>query len=574
MTVRALFVVLCVVLLGGCPRGITGADRAALQDFRTVERSLLARAEELQRDYDMRLTDLDDFVKAIRADLVAPWKEMRDRLKLGDRKLGDDLRATLARYVDERQHAWESWAKWIEIDNWNMPSNGVNYHWEHRESTEAADKDRARIESAFVKLKLPPLPPMAPQPVVQLDLPATSTTPGAAFFLVDHSVVRLDDNGFQTIATEIDSMDVLPDGTMWACSVWHLVHWDGTKATSYKPKLPVSACAAAPDGSVWVLDIGLSVETQPDRLARFDKKTWKIVSSTDQFNSLRPTLIADRDGRLYLADDGAIYSFDKKWQRVEIPEQTSSLWLHHMFRGGDGRVWAAYQVTRGNRYPIAFGRLDPQSAEAPVYASSHFQIDEVFPSIDPNGAFTVLLPRSSMIAQAKKQKQLPLPVAARGGDRDAGGAFAVDGAGRMWLELVDGINVIDATGTRTVYPRGSVELFVEPVKAIAVSGAGPVLAPPAPVVTRTITGQLEGGKVELSLCADAAGECRPGLPHWNTTSDAEGNFTFEKVPRWKLEIYGLVGLSGEKEWREVETECCAGKAALDTVRFAQNSWIY
>ncbi|MGE3766846.1 MAG: hypothetical protein AB7L94_31625 [Kofleriaceae bacterium] len=569
-----LLVALAVVLLAGCPRTLSEADRAALQDFRSVDRACLVRAAELLRDESIHLSDSRELVTSIRAELVKPWQDMRARVKLAERRLGDDLSAVLGRYFDERELAWEALAKAIDVESTYTPTR-VNHRWQYRESNEAANADAKVIEGKLAALKLPPLPPLAVPPVVDLDPPPAMTTPGAAYFLTGRSVVRLGDSGFQTIATDVDQFDVLPDGTVWGCSLWHVARWDGARTTDWKPDLPIDACTATPDGSLWVLN-DRSYDGTSDQIGRFDGTIWKVTSATIGGPSMKAdALISDREGRLYVVNRSAgggsdeVFVLDKTWRRVQIRHASDRLYLNHLFRAGDGSVWATYDVSKDGRSSTGFARLTPAGGDEPIYTADHVQAEQMYPFVDSVGVFTVLDPRRNLLEQATKKRKLPMPVAQRGHDRDTAGPFAIDGAGRIWIDLVDGINVIERGGKRTVYPRGSIPGIVENVKTIVVTGAGPALVAPGPVPTRTIKGQLRaGGKIELSMCAEPWGrECPSGLPVWKTYSDAEGTFTFEDVPRWTFSIQGLAGQSGNKWWRGVDVTCCTKNDTLEPAPF-------
>jgi hypothetical protein len=561
------WLVALVVLLAGCPRTLSETDRAALQDFRAVERTCLAREAAILRDESLRLSEPDDLVTAIDAELVQPWQAMRVRVKVDDLKIGDELAEALRRYFDERELAWRSLRSAIHAD-YNIQSGRppVNHRWTYRDLTSGAEKDKAIIDAKLAALKLPPLPPIAPAPIVDLDPPPVDTTPGAAYFLVGRTVVRLDDAGFKTIATDVDRMDVLPDGRMWACSAWKVAYWDGTKTIDYKPKIVSSICAAGPDGSLWIVEDD-PMDEGKDRLGLFDRKTWKIVTSTvgDRHDDVRQ-LMVDKDGRIYALGDG-VFVFDKGWRRLGLPSTTGH--YNHLLRGKDGHVWITYDVKTNRGHPTGLARLTPAGADEPVYTEDNIQSSVQFAHVDVAGAFTMIDARRNRLVQATKKMVLPMPLAWRGWQRDNPGPFSIDGAGRIWIDLADGLNVIDRGGQRTIYPRGSIDSIRENITMIAVVGAGPKLVAPGSVTTHTIKGQIRGaGKVELAMCGDPYGSvCPPGLPVWKTYSDAEGAFTFENVPRWRFSIYGLTGLSGDKFWRGITAACCADKDDLGEVSF-------
>lgn len=586
---RAL-VAFALLLLAGCPRTLSETDRQALQDFRTVERACLARASEILYDESIQLSDTDELVKAIQRDVVKPWQEMRSRLSLETRKLGDDLAKVLGRYLDERQIGWEELAKamYAELNGLDLQPGAVNHRWQYRESNEAADADQKILDAKLAALKLPALPPVPATPIVELDPPPPGAKPGAAFFLTtNNSVVRLDDNGFQTIATDIQAMDVLPDGTMWACGGTHVVRWDGTRTTDYKANVSPNTCTALPDGSLWVVEDQYFSGT--DQYGRFDQKTWKVTNKAiGEKEAQTQSVISDREGHLYAVNRNYNGGGDRilvfggakgdakvaMWRDVPLKKDGSRLYLNHLFRGGDGRVWATYDVSPDHEHSsTGFARLTPTGGEDPVYAADYFQAEQMYPFVDSAGVFTVLDPRRNLLVQGKKERKLPMPIAERYRTQDSSGPFAIDGAGRIWIDLVDGINVIDKGGKRTVYPRGSIDGIRANVKAIVVTGAGPRLVAPGPVLTRTIKGSIiDAGKLELVMCASPRGySCPPGLPSWKTWSDAEGNFAFEKVPRWSFEMFGIVGITGEKTWQTVDTKCCADGDTLEPARFQRGA---
>ena len=573
-------VVIALMVLTGCPHTLSETDRAALQDFRTVERACLARAEAILRDDGMGLSDPSELIESIERDLVTPWRAMRARVNLRERTLGEDLTGVLGRYFDERELAWTSLGKAIARDRFNAEAT-VNHHWQYRESDEAATKDKAILDARFAALKLPPLPAMEAPLVVELSPPPPSATPGAAYFLAGRSIVRLDTSGFRTIASDVDVMDVLPDGTMWACSASRLVRWDGTRSAEYKPPLAVTTCAAAPDGSVWVLEERYR-DRLVDRLGRFDGATWTIRNAAiGDVETSATGMLVDREGHLYVRTEtsgtnDAVFVLDNRvWRRVPLQGAAEGTYVNHLLRGDDGQIWATYQLNKTGGYEGGVARLTPSGGEAPTNLTDFFPQQQVYPVVDASGVVTVLDSQRNSVAQARRVRKLHLPVPHDGWDRDNRGPFAFDGAGRMWLDLTDGINVVEKGGKTTVYPRGSVDGIRQNIKTIVVTGAGPALPPPGPVVTRTITGKLrEEIKLDLVLCGDGGySECPRGLPSWTTTSDAEGNFRFDDVPRWTLSMRGLTGPSSNRVWRPLEIACCAEQTELGELWF-RNDVIY
>jgi hypothetical protein len=77
----------------------------------------------------------------------------------------------------------------------------------------------------------------------------------------------------------------------------------------------------------------------------------------------------------------------------------------------------------------------------------------------------------------------------------------------------------------------------------------------------------------IAICGGRYGTapCAKKLPHWETTTDSEGRFTFEKVPRWKFELKGQSGERGHKVWRDLTGKCCDDEATEVTLGFAQGA---
>ncbi len=220
---------------------------------------------------------------------------------------------------------------------------------------------------------------------------------------------------------------------------------------------------------------------------------------------------------------------------------------------------------------IARYRDDNELADADAKSiadslDDHPQISFVlFGTVDTAGVATILDRRRDAVMQPGKRLGLPLPVLGRYNSGRAPGPFDVDAAGRIWVELADGLNVIDRSGKRVVFPLGSLELLTRPIEQIVVLGAGPVLPTPVPARMHAITGALTPpvANVPLVMCADAYGDppCAPGLPHWDAITDVNGRFSFSNVPRFELGLEAFLGDRGAKFWRTARSTCCAQEAS-------------
>lgn len=551
---RLVLVWLLLAACGTPEHALTQAQRQALVDFRQVERDCVERFAQLEREYEIELTDEHDLPKLASAPLAA-WRAMRTRVEAT--RFDGELDTTLRRYLDERERAWTMCC--------NEPTS-IDY----RTATEAALADAARVAALLAKYQLPALPPPPPAAAVTLRAPPAAP-PGRAYVWAGDTVLVVDETGFRVVANDVTSMDVTPDGTLWACGSWHVTRWDG-KATDFKTKLYAPLCAADSHGTLWLLVDDLQ---QPkDQLVAFDGTTWKSTVATvgDPFRDIEGFAI-DRDGRTYaLSRDHSggrdrVFVFEQRaWREVELAND-ASVSTEHLFRGADGKVWLIWQIAKGDEHPYALAELTPAGPKPPVFDNG-LRGSSLFAVVDANGVATVLDAQRNVIEQGTLERKLPMAVSSGGDSRMGPASFAFDGSGRIWIDLADGLNVIEPDGKRTVYPRGSIDGIRRPIRAIVVVGGGPKLPAPSPAVTRTITGTLKNGdtplaNVPIAMCSGSSPPCAKGLPHWEATTDAGGRFTLENVPRWRYSLSALVGERGEKHWHGLDgTECCGDVTEL------------
>lgn len=556
---QRLTVLAMVAALGCSKHGMSPEERRLLEDVRMVERSCLAQFATLKHEREIRQS-ADEIGHRLDERVRKPWQALRARIAAAPPFSDGELDTTLRRYLAERESAWS------EFEAGACCFNDEGKHFAaYREQDELAAADAKHLAELLAGIDLAALPPLAVDAGVVLQAPPPAP-PGAMFLLVGGQVVRLDDAGFRVIATEVSTMDVLPDGTMWACGTWNTVYWDGARATAYQPKVALGTCAAGPDGKLWATHH--DYDTTRNSLVSFDRSTW---SSTllDTYDTEGGQLLVDRDRTLYIR--GLPHGLNRiaghTSQPVALGGPEGSPSIEHMFRGGDGHVWIFYQVTHGKDYPYALAQLTPTGSLAPVFIDDHFQTSFLYATVDASGLATILDLRRDVIEQGGKTLRLPLPAVNDRHERNGPGPFAFDAGGRIWIDLVDGLNAIDRTGTRVVFPRGSIDAVRDRIVQIAVIGAGPKLPVPGPVPTRTISGTVVQSNqpvpnVPVMMCGETSSDppCAEALPRWTATTDANGRFTFANVPRWKYEVQAEVGARNHRVWRALMVKCCADDA--------------
>ena len=539
---------LILLAIGGCKQP-QRPDVHALDEFRALDRVTTQRFTELVRDYDRGLLDDWELPTRVQRDVIAPWAAWRGRFEAAPvPESTTELYIAVKRYADERAEEWD------ELVAMHAFGGDASQHVpRYRAASDRADTDARLVATMLADLALSPLPAVAPDAGIAFD-PPPFAPPGLAYLLVGHHVLSLDATGTHEIATEVSYMDVLPDGSLWACGAWRAVHWDGTHTTAMKPIVYAeSACASGPDGSLWLYERGTNL------LAHYTGNTWTTVRAPIPGRGEIEQLVTDKDGLLYAlvrdhhGSGDAVFVYATSWTKVPLASSTGS--CEHLFRGGDGNLWLIYVVTHGEDHPLALARLTPTGSQPPVFIDDHFQASWLFASVDVRGTATIDDLRRSVLVQDGKTLRLPAH-AARGGDPRRGpGPFAIDAAGRTWIDLADGLEVIEREGHRTVFPRASLAGVTEPIRQIAVVGAGPALPAPTAPVTRTITGTVTGAiHAPIILCTDARDPCFPGLPHWDTTTDADGRFTLTNVPRFSAELH--IQLGAPAVWRYLRTTCC------------------
>lgn len=536
--------------LGACTSStsLSARERENLDRFRSADRLVAHKVERLLHDYDARL--IDGFTAKDLADEAArSWEDMRWRV-VGVKFDNKELDATLHKYLAQRTDALTSLTAALSWGGDEIMSMAA-----FRVQDEVAERTRRALALTLDTLPLTALPPIAAEPPVAFQLPPPAAA-GAAYFLSGERLVTLDEKGFRVIATGIASFDV-GGGIVWACGHGRVVRWDGKTATEIEPKVGSSMCAAGPDGKLWVLGVG-------DQVASFDGTRWSVVAPPyDESRLYQQQLLTDGNGRLYLSwsspdHEHVIAVFEKNgWRELRRGGH-----INHMFRGGDGNIWVVTEVQHGGGTPNAVAQLTPTPQE-PVYIGNPKRSSDLWAVVDAKGVPTVFDKRHHAVVQGNQELRLPAALMLHYVPH--GGFFAYDASGRLWFDLADGLSVIDRDGQRHVFPPGSVDGLREPITRFEIIGAGPKLPAPQPVATHTLKGTILDNEEPLAnaplvLCALADHVSSPPCPHdspqWTTTTDAQGNFTFENVPRFALRLVAQHVQSNEYRGHDLSTTCC------------------
>jgi hypothetical protein len=544
-----------IVVLAACvsPPSISAKDWQIVADFRAVDRVSVQAVLTAVHQYEHHLTDHWDASKRIER-AAKTWNEMRARIE--HLKLDDDkLDRLLQRYLEHRGLAIHHAARMLGLQD-DEAVNAAAYHERDAEANEMLAVLDARL--AKRRVHVAPAPPPDAGVVLQQPPPAP---PGAAYFLVGDTVVVLDDAGFRVVATEIENMHVAENGVIWACSSWRAVKWDGETTTVIRPKIYNATCGVGADGTLWVFEP--SLYGTGDRIGSFDGNQWKIVhADIDAGWRGAEQLVVTRDGTVYARTDRQILILENTEWRPVTPSTSP---IEHIFRGHDGNAWVIEQTLSGaHDYPDALFMITPRGLAEPSFVDDHFQTSRLWANVDATGRATIFDARRNVIVQGTQTLRLPVPNTQSAYASRPGG-FAYDAGGRLWVDLVDGLSVIDPDGTRHVFPIGSVDALRRPISEVHVIGAGPTL-PTAGIDrarSRTISGTVKvAARTDIIMCVTASGDppCGKGVKAWSERTDSEGRFTFENVPLFRFDLRARV--LGTKHWRSLTGDCCDGEQTV------------
>jgi hypothetical protein len=115
------------------------ARDAAVEDFRATERACIAAFNEALRRQRANEIDERELAAIVERDVLVPWRTMRTRVTAEPRT--GELHATLRRYLESRQIAWEAYAAALRADS----DQAARPHYDvyHQKNAEAQADARA-----------------------------------------------------------------------------------------------------------------------------------------------------------------------------------------------------------------------------------------------------------------------------------------------------------------------------------------------------------------------------------------------------------------------------------------------
>lgn len=131
----------------------TTRDAAASADplvdeFRAVERSVLAAYNAALREQRENRMDELELSNVIERDVLTPWRALRARMTAATVPLGKDtLYATLRRYLEKRQISWEAYVTALRAPS----DDAARPHYEAHRQNNAEAQDIARELGAMFR---------------------------------------------------------------------------------------------------------------------------------------------------------------------------------------------------------------------------------------------------------------------------------------------------------------------------------------------------------------------------------------------------------------------------------------
>jgi hypothetical protein len=132
----------------------TLVDTPALVEFRAGEHAVLQSFNDAL--HRQRANEIDELglADAIDKSVLPPWRELRAHVAAAEVPTADrELFDTLARYLGERETAWEAYATALRFGN---DATAAPHYAKYHEQDAAADADAQKLGAAFRRLSPKP----------------------------------------------------------------------------------------------------------------------------------------------------------------------------------------------------------------------------------------------------------------------------------------------------------------------------------------------------------------------------------------------------------------------------------
>ena len=382
--------------------------------------------------------------------------------------------------------------------------------------------------------------------------------PGPAYFVVrGKGVMKLEGGVFRPAFTLPDGQDryvrlLAPTvkGTLLTEGVgeiFEIVDGKPRLVVKASPSMLASGLTPAPDGTLWTWSIST--------VNHFDGKAWTSTNSDELGKNGFVGFAIASDSTVWLAAQKGLYKRDgATWIPVAIPAMGTAL-FEDLVATSDGRVVALtssglIEVTAATPELIALPRGSAYGVKAAAGPERRIAL------VAFHGETMVYAPPAFATYDAGKDLV---------GGRDQ---IAMDGAGRVWIAGKNGLLVLDASGTPTHFPPGTLEALSGTISAIVIEGGGPTLPAVGEVARGRVKGVVstKGGKAipnaKIELCASPSivvrgneTPCSKELYQQRTTTNADGEFVFEGVP---IGVWSFAVLRMDKaKWSVTMRDFCS-----------------
>ena len=392
--------------------------------------------------------------------------------------------------------------------------------------------------------------------------PAEPCGPGEAWALsFSNGAACLDEVGWKifdrtgTPSWDIDDVAACADGTTWLADSSGLVSTDGETWVSHAVATgftTFSVIACDPEKGVWLIDY--------EGVHYYDGETMTTYAASELGSDLaqRATDIAVApDGRVWVLTTNNVATWDgtgwQYWEPGNGFEETH--YFEQIVVDQQGRVWVSTSST---------GRLLLYDTEKWSIVAESFLAQSKALAVDTNNRLWVgtyasgvsVLDGSKWVTYDRANSDLP---------SDHVLAIAADISGRVWLGTEWGLVVVEGKKW-TVYHMSDSDIRDNEVVGVAVAGRGPALPGPEAKDPGTLTGRVimsDGPKsgLKVEACAEDviwtvfgssdATPCADQEFHELTTTEAEGKFTFAKLPPGR---YAVTVLGPDGKWLMLTNE--------------------